>query len=100
RHPLARPSFPHDALPIFAALESRAVPCGPINAMEQVFDDAQVRARGLRIEMPHPETGSVPLVARPIRLSDPPVDYRLPPPPLGADRKSTRLNSRHVKISY
>ncbi len=67
-----------------AALESRAVPCGPINAMEQVFDDTQVRARGLRIEMPHPETGSVPLVASPIRLSDTPVDYRLPPPPLGA----------------
>jgi crotonobetainyl-CoA:carnitine CoA-transferase CaiB-like acyl-CoA transferase len=66
------------------ALESRAVPCGPINAMEQVFDDAQVRARGLRIEMPHPEAGTVPLVASPIRLSDTPVDYRLPPPPLGA----------------
>ncbi|MDY0310481.1 MAG: CoA transferase, partial [Castellaniella sp.] len=62
----------------------RAVPCGPINAIEQVFDDAQVRARGLRIDMPHPETGTVPLVASPIRLSDTPVDYRLPPPPLGA----------------
>lgn len=67
-----------------AALESRAVPCGPINAIEQVFDDAQVRARGLRIEMPHSETGAVPLVASPIRLSDTPVDYRLPPPSLGA----------------
>src|SRR5690606_684882 len=67
-----------------AALESRAVPCGPINAMEQVFEDAQVRARGLRIEMPHPEIDTVPLVASPIRLSATPVDYRLPPPALGA----------------
>ncbi|WP_368647685.1 CaiB/BaiF CoA-transferase family protein [Castellaniella ginsengisoli] len=67
-----------------AALESRAVPCGPINAVAQVFDDAQVRARGLRIDMSHPETGSVPLVASPIRLSETPVDYRLPPPALGA----------------
>ena len=67
-----------------AALESRAVPCGPINAMEQVFEDAQVQARGLRIEMPHPDIGTVPLVASPIRLSDTPVDYRLPPPALGA----------------
>ncbi|MGB6241896.1 MAG: CaiB/BaiF CoA-transferase family protein [Castellaniella sp.] len=65
------------------ALESRAVPCGPINTMEQVFDDVQVRARGLKIDMPHPEVGSVPLVASPIRLSDTPVDYRLPPPGLG-----------------
>ena len=31
-----------------------------------------------------PETGAVPLVASPIRLSDTPVDYRLPPPSLGA----------------
>ncbi|WP_084386812.1 CaiB/BaiF CoA transferase family protein [Castellaniella caeni] len=67
-----------------AALESRAVPCGPINAIEQVFQDPQVRARGLRIDMAHAQAGTVPLVASPIRLSDTPVDYRLPPPPLGA----------------
>ncbi len=66
-----------------AALEARAVPCGPINAMADVFADAQVRARGLRIDMPHPQVGSVPLVASPIRLSGTPVDYRLPPPLLG-----------------
>lgn len=66
------------------ALESRAVPCGPINTLEQVFADAQVQARGLRIEMPHPQVGQVPLVASPIRLSDTPVEYRLPPPVLGA----------------
>ncbi|MBV2180807.1 MAG: CoA transferase [Castellaniella sp.] len=65
------------------ALESRAVPCGPINAVEQVFEDAQVRARGLRIEMPQTEAGPVSLVASPIRLSDTPVDYRLAPPALG-----------------
>lgn len=64
-------------------LESRAVPCGPINAMEQVFQDAQVRARGLRIEMPHAQAGTVPLVASPIRLSGTPVDYRMAPPALG-----------------
>ncbi|WP_345797562.1 CaiB/BaiF CoA-transferase family protein [Castellaniella sp. MT123] len=65
------------------ALESRAVPCGPINAVEQVFEDAQVRARGLRIEMPQTEAGPVSLVASPIRLSGTPVDYRLAPPALG-----------------
>lgn len=66
-----------------AALEAKAVPCGPINTMAEVFDDPQVRARGLRIQMPHSETGTVPLVASPIRLSDTPVEYRLPPPMLG-----------------
>jgi crotonobetainyl-CoA:carnitine CoA-transferase CaiB-like acyl-CoA transferase len=42
-----------------------------------------VQARGMRIDMPHPEAGSVPLVASPIRLSATPVEYRAPPPLLG-----------------
>jgi len=66
-----------------SALESQAVPCGPINAVDQVFADPQAIARGMRIEMPHPQAGSVSLVANPIRFSETPVSYRLPPPTLG-----------------
>jgi crotonobetainyl-CoA:carnitine CoA-transferase CaiB-like acyl-CoA transferase len=66
------------------ALEARAVPCGPINGLADVFADPQVRARDLRITMDYPGVGPVPLVASPMRLSDTPVDYRLPPPSLGA----------------
>lgn len=66
-----------------ALLESAGVPCGPINQLDDVFDDEQVRARGLRIEIPHPSAGKVSLVANPIRLSDSPVEYRLAPPLLG-----------------
>ncbi|PXW96573.1 crotonobetainyl-CoA:carnitine CoA-transferase CaiB-like acyl-CoA transferase [Sphaerotilus hippei] len=65
------------------ALDSAAVPCGPINRLDAVFDDPQVRARGLRMELPHPVAGQVPLVANPIRLSASPVDYRRAPPLLG-----------------
>jgi crotonobetainyl-CoA:carnitine CoA-transferase CaiB-like acyl-CoA transferase len=65
------------------ALESEAVPCGPINRIDEVFADAQVVARGLRIELPHPRAGSVPLVANPIRLSGSPLLYRRAPPQLG-----------------
>lgn len=66
------------------ALEACAVPCGPINGLADVFADPQVRARGLKISMDYPGIGPVPLVGSPMRLSDTPVDYRLPPPPLGA----------------
>jgi crotonobetainyl-CoA:carnitine CoA-transferase CaiB-like acyl-CoA transferase len=66
-----------------AALESAAVPCGPINRLDAVFADPQVQARGLRIELPHPQAGRVPLVANPIRLSGSPVEYRRAPPLLG-----------------
>jgi crotonobetainyl-CoA:carnitine CoA-transferase CaiB-like acyl-CoA transferase len=66
-----------------SALEPAGVPCGPINRIDEVFDDPQVRSRGLRIELPHPAAGRVPLVANPIRLSATPVTYRRPPPQLG-----------------
>lgn len=66
-----------------AQLEARAVPCGPINGLAEVFADPQVQARGLAVKMPHPEAGEVPLVASPIRLSKTPVEYRRAPPLVG-----------------
>jgi crotonobetainyl-CoA:carnitine CoA-transferase CaiB-like acyl-CoA transferase len=68
-----------------AVMEQAGVPCGPINSIDKVFDDPQVQARGLRVEMAHPLAGQVPLVANPIRMSESPVSYRLAPPLLGAD---------------
>jgi crotonobetainyl-CoA:carnitine CoA-transferase CaiB-like acyl-CoA transferase len=62
-----------------ATLEEAGVPCGPINDLAQVFDDPHVRARGLRVEVPHPLAGSVPVVASPIRLSRTPARHRTPP---------------------
>jgi crotonobetainyl-CoA:carnitine CoA-transferase CaiB-like acyl-CoA transferase len=67
-----------------AALESVGVPAGPINSLDAVFDDPQVRARNMRIDLPHPVAGRVSLVANPLRLSETPVTYRSAPPPLGA----------------
>ena len=68
-----------------ASLESAGVPCGPINTIDQVFEDPQVKHRGMKFEMPHPAAGSVPLVASPMRLSGTPVTYRNAPPMLGQD---------------
>jgi crotonobetainyl-CoA:carnitine CoA-transferase CaiB-like acyl-CoA transferase len=67
-----------------AALESAGVPCGPINAIDAVFADPQVRAREMQVELPHPVAGTVSLVANPLRLSETPVTYRTAPPTLGA----------------
>ena len=64
-------------------LEAVGVPCGPINDLAQVFQDPQVQARGLAIELPHVLAGRVPQVASPIRLSQTPVEYRNAPPLLG-----------------
>lgn len=67
------------------ALEQSGISCGPINTLDQTFADPHVQARGMRIEMEHPATGSKPvsLVASPIRLSETGVEYRHAPPLLG-----------------
>lgn len=64
-------------------LELAGVPCGPINDLEQVFNDPQVVARGMKMSMHRDDCGDVPLVASPLRLSGTPVEYRIPPPRLG-----------------
>ena len=69
-----------------ALLEDKAVPCGPINTIAQAFEDPQVQARGLRVELPRGgETGidRIAGVANPMRLSATPVTYRNAPPALG-----------------
>ena len=64
-------------------LESVGVPCGPINNLQEVFENEQVVARGIQLNVPHPTAGSMKLVASPMRLSKTPVTMRMPPPLLG-----------------
>jgi crotonobetainyl-CoA:carnitine CoA-transferase CaiB-like acyl-CoA transferase len=61
------------------------VPCGPVNSLDQVFEDPQIKARGMKLTMPYPgsERGEVDLIANPIRFSGTPVSYRRPPPTAG-----------------
>ncbi len=66
-----------------AALEAAGVPAAPINDVAQVFDDPQVRQRGLRIDIARSGGGRVPLVASPIRFSDGAAGPPRAPPRLG-----------------
>jgi crotonobetainyl-CoA:carnitine CoA-transferase CaiB-like acyl-CoA transferase len=64
-------------------LERAGVPNGPINDIAQVFEEPQVKARGVRIELEHPVAGTLPLVASPMRFSATPVEHRRAPPVVG-----------------
>ncbi|WP_229423881.1 CaiB/BaiF CoA transferase family protein [Massilia frigida] len=66
-----------------AQLEAVGVPCGPINDVGEVFENEQVKARGVAIEMDHPAAGKVKLVRSPMRMSLTPAQADLPPPMLG-----------------
>ena len=64
-------------------LEAAGVPCGPINNLDEVFDNPQVVARGLRIDLPHPSGATARLVGSPMRMSATPPSYPCAPPTLG-----------------
>jgi crotonobetainyl-CoA:carnitine CoA-transferase CaiB-like acyl-CoA transferase len=64
-------------------LEPAGVPCGPVNSIAQTFANPQVIHRQMRIDLPHPLSGSVPSVANPIKFSGTPIQYRNAPPTLG-----------------
>ena len=67
-------------------LEDKAVPCGPINTIDQAFADPQVRARGLAVAQPRDAGDGIPHitgVASPLRLEKNPPVLRHAPPALG-----------------
>jgi len=69
------------------ALESAGVPCGPINNLDEVFENPQVQAREMRVDMPHPTGAKVKLVGSPMKMSATPPRYDMPPPMLGQHTK-------------
>lgn len=59
------------------------IPCGPINSMEQVFADPQVKHLQLVQEVPHPIAGRARVIRHPVSMNGTPFPVRLPPPALG-----------------
>jgi glutaryl-CoA transferase len=64
-------------------LAEAGIPAAPINTVSEAVNDAQTRARGLIVQMEHPAIGTAKSIANPMRFSNTPVSYRLPPPLLG-----------------
>ncbi|TAK68737.1 MAG: CoA transferase [Betaproteobacteria bacterium] len=61
------------------AMENVGVGCGPINDLAQALADPQVRHRRMQMEVPHPLSGTTPLIANPMRFSDATIDHQAPP---------------------
>ena len=64
-------------------LENAGIPCGPINTLAQIFSMPQVEVREMLIHIEHEEIGDLRLVGSPLKFSETPVNYKLPPPRLG-----------------
>ena len=70
---------------LLAACEAAGVPGGPVYNIAQMLADPQVRHRGMQIEVDHPLSGTVKLLANPIKFSATPVTEYKAPPLLGQD---------------
>jgi crotonobetainyl-CoA:carnitine CoA-transferase CaiB-like acyl-CoA transferase len=67
---------------LLARLAEAGIPAGPINTIDEVFADPQVRHRGMRIDLPLPGGGTVPAVRTPITMESALV-YERPSPRVG-----------------
>jgi crotonobetainyl-CoA:carnitine CoA-transferase CaiB-like acyl-CoA transferase len=65
---------------LLAACEENTVPAGPINTLEDTFNDPQVQARGMLIEL-----DGVPGIRSPFRFSGAELELTRPAPKLGED---------------
>jgi crotonobetainyl-CoA:carnitine CoA-transferase CaiB-like acyl-CoA transferase len=82
--PLLEAAFAADTMEAWVRkLTEAGVPCGPLYDIPQVFKDPHVKARGVRVEMPHPRGDSVSILANPARLSLTPPAYERVAPLLG-----------------
>jgi len=64
-------------------LVEASVPCGPVNNMEALFNDPQIKQRGMVVEVQHPTIGNLKLTGIPVKYSATPGRIELPPPLLG-----------------
>jgi crotonobetainyl-CoA:carnitine CoA-transferase CaiB-like acyl-CoA transferase len=70
---------------LLAKLEAMQVPSGPINMLDQVFDNPQVKHRGMQLALPSEAAkgGSIPGVRTPVMLDGVPMASPRPSPRLG-----------------
>jgi crotonobetainyl-CoA:carnitine CoA-transferase CaiB-like acyl-CoA transferase len=64
-------------------LDANDIPNAPINSIQEVFNDPQIKHIGIPKQIHHPKMGASNLVGSPINLSDTPAQFFRPAPLLG-----------------
>ena len=73
----------HPAQEIIAILEGKKIPCGIAYTIEQVNEDANLKARGMFQQVRHGEYGAIDVPGIPFRFSGAQGSMRMPAPGLG-----------------
>jgi formyl-CoA transferase len=64
-------------------LTAAEVPCGPIHAIDQMFDDPQVRHIGAAVSVRSAKLGEIRMVNQAVKLSRTPASMATAPPEIG-----------------
>ena len=75
--------------------EANGIPSGPINDYAQVFQDAQVLARELVVDVAHPTLGAIKSLGSPIKMSATPADVKRRAPLLGEHTEEVLSRSKN-----
>jgi len=91
-----------------ALLDAAGVPAGPVHSLGEALEHPQTRARGMVVELVHPDAGPTRTVGCPVHLSRTPAEVTRPAPRLGehtrevlreagyADAEIDALHAAHV----
>ena len=64
-------------------LEEAGVPCAPINTVDRIVNDPQIKSREMIVEVEHPVAGKLRMAGPPLKMSKTPGSVRFPAPMLG-----------------
>ncbi len=78
--------------------EANAVPVGTINTIGEMFENSQVKARGLRVDLTDFEGNTIPGVRTPIVMSQTPLRYETPSPRLGQHTDEVKAELERLEM--
>jgi CoA:oxalate CoA-transferase len=71
-------------------LQAEDIPCGPINTIDKLFENPQLAARNMLVEVDQPGIGKVSVAGNPIKYSTVPTEEELPKDPAPSVGQHTR----------
>jgi len=84
----------------FQILEERGIPTGPVRFVEELFDDAQIRANGLVSQSKHRDAGTVTMIGPTAKFRGTPAEPALPSPALGEHTAEIMLELGYTNKDY
>lgn len=76
-----------------ARLNANGVPCGKVQNLAEAFEDPQVQAQEMVIEVDQPDHGPIRMLGFPVKLSGTPCRVAHPAPKLGGDTREVLRDS-------